>query len=225
MITNSLQTQNLVFLLLMFISALNYTSAQENDLSVIDISEARSITDGITVKVKGVVTVPSGYFASSIPYGFAIQDETAGIYIVDTSEMRKGQFQLGDKVEVTGIRSESYGLSTIKEYQTKKVGVAQKVTPALVKTGDINESTEGTLISTSGVIKKMKNDTPYGYKVYIDDGSGIIDIFVNTSTGMLKDSSNWQIGKAITVTGFSSQYGTEYECDPRVPTDIIVKKD
>jgi hypothetical protein len=52
-----------------------------------------------------------------------------------------------------------------------------------------------------------------------------LDIFVNTSTGMLKDSSNWQIGKPITITGFSSQYGTEYECDPRVPSDLIVKKD
>ncbi|MDG2450552.1 MAG: hypothetical protein P8M34_12970 [Saprospiraceae bacterium] len=96
--------------------------------------------------------------------------------------------------------------------------------PIKVETGSINESTEGTLISTSGKIMELRNDAPYGYKVFIDDGSGLIDIYVNTSTGMIRDTSKWNAGMTISVTGFSSQYQSEYECDPRVPSDIVIKQ-
>ena len=38
---------------------------------------------GERVRVFGTVTVQSGAFASSISSGFALQDESAGIYVVD----------------------------------------------------------------------------------------------------------------------------------------------
>ena len=63
----------------------------------IPIREARQL-EGKKVRVSGTVTVQSGAFASSVSSGFAIQDETAGIYVIDEAL----SYQLGQKVAVTG---------------------------------------------------------------------------------------------------------------------------
>lgn len=60
---------------------------------------------------------------------------------------------------------------------------------------------------------------PYGYKVTVDDGSGPILVFVNTQTGI--DVGALRAGDRIAVTGFSSQYESHYEVDPRSPADIV----
>ena len=51
----------------------------------IPIREARQL-EGKKVRVSGTVTVQSGAYSSSISSGFAIQDETAGIYVVDDAQ-------------------------------------------------------------------------------------------------------------------------------------------
>jgi len=48
----------------------------------IDIAAARALPLGTVVTVEGSVTVPSGDFSSStFDEGFAIQDDTAGIFV------------------------------------------------------------------------------------------------------------------------------------------------
>jgi len=218
---------NLTALVSFFILTLfsNIISGQNEDLDLTSITKARSMAEGDLVKVRGVITVPSGIFSSSIPFGYAIQGKGAGIYVVDTIGPIDREFSIGEEVEVIGRRSSAYGLSTIQEYQVRTTGVERLVVPKKVLTGQINESTEGMIISTSGKITKTKNDAPYGYKVFINDGSGEVDIYINSSTGLLIDTSNWKVGATIEVTGFSSQYNTEYECDPRNKTDIRIIED
>jgi len=65
------------------------------------------------------------------------------------------------------------------------------------------------------------SDLPYGYKFFVDDGSGELQIFVNTQTGI--DLSGLAVGQTVSVTGFSSQFETHYEIDPRFPADIVVR--
>ncbi len=96
--------------LLFILLSCTFSWTQENSLIITSISAARSSPNGTLVKINGIRTVPSGYFASSIPFGYAIQDKTAGIYVVDTIEIMKGEYQIGDEIMVTGIRSEAYGL-------------------------------------------------------------------------------------------------------------------
>jgi DNA/RNA endonuclease YhcR with UshA esterase domain len=47
-------------------------------------------------------------------------------------------------------------------------------------------------------------------------------IFVNVQTGIAMGGLN--VGQAVSVTGFSSQYDTHYEIDPRSPADITAAK-
>ena len=69
----------------------------------IPIINARQL-EGKTVRVSGTVTVQSGAYASSISSGFAIQDETAGIYVIDDTH----SYKLGQKVKVTGTVGTEY---------------------------------------------------------------------------------------------------------------------
>ncbi len=189
---------------------------------VISIDQARTLPIGSKVTVEGTVTVASGIFSSSIPFGYAVQDKTSGIYIVDSIPPMVGEFEMGELVEVTGYLNESNDLLIIREATAVKKGRGYEIEAKTVKTGSVNESNVGTLVHTSGIIDRLVNDHPYGYKVYINDGTGEIDIFVNTSTGFLGDTTNWKIDDSISVTGLSSQYDTIFEVDARIADDIRV---
>jgi DNA/RNA endonuclease YhcR with UshA esterase domain len=96
------------------------------------------------------------------------------------------------------------------------------VSPKDVTTGGVNESVEGALVKVSGnVTQTFQDDSPYGYKLYINDGSGEVQVFVHVSAGfdpnMLRALT---AGQRITVTGLAAQYETTYEVAPRQPSDL-----
>ena len=91
---------------------------------------------------------------------------------------------------------------------------APRFRPNAVATGGVGESTEGRIVRVVGTITQAPAiDDIYGYKFYVDDGSGELTIFVNTQTGI--DLSGLAVGQIVSVTGFSSQFDTHYEIDPR----------
>jgi DNA/RNA endonuclease YhcR with UshA esterase domain len=188
----------------------------------IDIAAARHLSLGSTVTVKGIVTVPSGAFSSSaFDQGFAIQDRTGGIYVSIQTNLG---LQIRQQVEVTGQLADSFGLLIlvpVSPNDVKVKGKGEKVEAAEVATGAIGEATEGRLVQVKGTITQpVGNDLPYGYLVFINDGSGEIKVFVNASTGI--DVSALQPGQRLEATGFSGQFETQYEVDPRMPSDIRV---
>lgn len=46
----------------------------------------------------------------------------------------------------------------------------------------------------------------------------MVQVFVYVSTGI--DVSNLAVGRRVRVIGFSSQFDTHYEINPRMPGDI-----
>ena len=66
----------------------------------------------------------------------------------------------------------------------------------------------------------MFDDPPFGYKFYVDDGSGEIQIFVSTSSNL--DLSGLPLGQHVRVVGCSGQFATTYEVQPRVQSAITV---
>lgn len=191
-------------------------------ISIISISEARKLLPGSVVTIQGTITVASGTFSSSTPYGYALQDSTAGIYIIDSIPPMKDEFKSGEMVMVTGVVEEISNLLAIRETTATKTGTGNVITPIPVNTGNVNESYEGMIVNTSGIIESLRNDLPYGYKIYINDGSGLLNIFVNTSAGFLGDTTQWRVSDSISVIGFSAQYGAEYEVEPVMRQDISV---
>ncbi|MPY61484.1 hypothetical protein [Streptomyces spongiae] len=188
----------------------------------IPVARARSLPLGTTVTVEGSVTTPSGAFASSFgDQGFGLQDRTAGIYVSLPTDLKAAPYR---HVRVTGTLTDKSGLLTVVPAGPSDVELGdpgRAVKPRWVRTAAVGERTEGRLVRVLGRITQAPtSDLPYGYKLSVDDGSGEVLIFVNVETGI--DVSGLKQGDVVRVTGFSSQYDTHYEIDPRGPRDIEV---
>lgn len=215
-----LQTLTLITLLFSFIPG--PTVLGPADPKTITIAEARSLPLGTVVTIDGVVTVPSGAFSSStFDQGFAIQDRTGGIYV---SVPDNNGFGLRQQVRVTGTLADTVlpGLLVLVDVTEIKVhGSGPKVRPEPVATGDVGEGTEGRIVTITGTITQpIVNDLPFGFIVFINDGSGEVHAFVCASTGI--DVSGLSPGQTIEVTGFSGEFAGSFEVDPRTQSDIRI---
>ena len=189
---------------------------------MVSIARARTLPLDTVVTVEGTATTPSGAFESSFfDKGFAIQDRRAGIYVSIAVDL---DVALRDRVRVTGTLRDSFGLRILVPADPAAVrihGKAPAIQPCPVATGAVDEDTEGLLVRvTARITRQPESDLPYGYIFLVDDGSGELTIFVNTQTGI--DLSGLTAGRKVSVTGFSSQFDTHYEIDPRFPADITV---
>ncbi|MFF4502277.1 hypothetical protein [Streptomyces sp. NPDC001401] len=188
----------------------------------ISIAQARSLPVGTVVTVDGSVTTPSGAFESSFgDKGFGLQDKTAGIYVSLQSDVHAHPCE---HARITGTLRDSSGLLTLVPADPSDVELGPggpAVKPHRVGTAAVGEVTEGRLVKIVGrIIQGPTSDLPYGYKLSVDDGSGPVLVFVNVQTGI--DVSGLKPGQTVRVVGFSSQFGTHYEIDPRSPHDIAV---
>lgn len=191
---------------------------------VISIAAARSQPVGTVVTVEGSVTVPSGDFASStFDQGFVIEDETGGIYVSTVDNLN---LNFHRRVRVTGtVGGNGVGLLILvpaSSSDVEKLPGASAVDPVPFATGAIGEATEGLLVELTGTITRpLINDLPYGYQVFIDDGSGEVQIFICASTGINPFRIPFmEPGARITVVGSSGQFLAQYEALPRHRGDI-----
>ncbi|HKS09376.1 MAG TPA: hypothetical protein VJS13_07495 [Pyrinomonadaceae bacterium] len=192
------------------------------DPPTISIAEARTLPLGTVVTIDGSVTVPSGAFSSStFDQGFAIQDRTAGIYVSTPDNLG---FAPRQQVRVTGTLADTVlpGLLVLVDVTAVKAhGAGPKVHPQPVATGDVGEATEGSLVRvTATITQPIINDLPFGFIIFINDGSGEVHVFVSASTGI--DVSGLSPGQTIEVTGFSGEFAGSFEIDPRFQSDIRV---
>lgn len=206
-------------MLLAFLVSAHVAAAQ-----VISIADARSQPLGTVVTVEGSVIVPSGTYASStFDQGFGIQDETAGIYV---STSANPHLHFNRRVRVTGeVADDGFGQLILRPASladVKKLPGAELVVPTPEETGAIGEDTEGRLVTITGTVTRpIVNDLPYGYQVFVDDGSGEVQIFIPASTGINPFKIPFiKLGARITATGQSSQFLAQNEVLPRRRGDL-----
>ncbi|MFL6247918.1 MAG: DNA-binding protein [Thermoanaerobaculia bacterium] len=181
----------------------------------IPIAAARAQAQGTTVAVIGLVTVPSGAFrSSSEDEGFAIQDQTGGIWV---SVNKNPKLIIKQKVLVTGTLGVRAG-----KLQIVASNVVQLPGSNLsIATGQIGKATLGSLITVEGtIVKALVADLPYGHKLFLNDGSGIAQVYLNASTDIDPKAPFLKAGRRLRVTGFGSQYNTTYEIEPRSKMDL-----
>jgi hypothetical protein len=134
---------------------------------------------------------------------------------------------LRQQVRVTGTLADTVlpGLLVLVDVTDVKAhGSGPKVRPLPVATGDVNETTEGKLVTITGTITQpVVNDLPFGFIIFINDGSGEVHSFVCASTGI--DVSGLSPGQTVEITGFSGQFANDFEVDPRTQADIRVLPD
>ncbi len=191
---------------------------------VISIADARSAPAGTVVTVEGSVTVPSGrYSSSTFDQGFAVEDGTAGIYV--SSAFNSG-LRLWHRVRVTGeVGDDGFGQLVLRPAATTDVVRLPGAFPVLadeVATGDVGEATEGSLVAVEGTITRpIVDDLPFGYQVFIDDGSGETQVFIAASTGINPFSIPFvRPGRRIRATGLSGQFLAQNEVLPRFRFDL-----
>jgi len=197
-------------------------AASAGSAQAISIAQARALPPGTVVTVEGLVSTPSGAFESSFfDKGFGLQDLTAGIFISSQIDLHVAPRA---RARVTGALGSSFGLLILVPADpTRDVTIRPSllpVLPRLVRTAGVGESTEGLIVQVFGRVSQApSSDLPFGYKFFVNDGSGEVQIFVNTQTGI--DVNTLHLGQLVSVLGFSSQFDTHYEIDPRSPADII----
>lgn len=179
------------------------------------IGTARSQPLGTSVEVQGTVTVPSGAFDA----GFAIQAGADGIYVVDSAG---AALRVGDVVRVAGALVDNSGLLAIQPTSLEVIGSSRPVRPQHSATGAVGEGTEARLLHLHGtMVSPLVDDSPFGFELEIDDGSGPIQIFLYPGTGIPTDGL--VVGAQIDTTCFSNQFETTYECDPPSPAALRVR--
>lgn len=197
----------------------------------VTIAKARTLAPGTVVTVSGVVSTPTGAFESSFyDKGFGLQDASAGIYI--STQERVALAARGRRATVTGALKDQSGLLVVVPANTAAVKAAfgfvnpadaKLIEPRLIKTAEVGEANEGLIVQVRGKITQAPaSDAPYGFKFSVDDGSGEALIFVNVQSGI--PMTGLAVGQQVTVSGFSSQYDTHHEIDPRDQADIVAAK-
>ncbi len=185
----------------------------------IPIAAARHMPVGTVVTVQGSVTVPSGLFASSFgDEGFAIQDASGGIYVSTADNLDLG---LQKRVEVTGQLADSSGLLILvpaSDGDVTPLGRGFRVRPQWERTGSVGPANQGKLVFVVGVITQpIVPDPPFGNKIFVNDGSGELRVYVNATTGI--DLSGLAQGQLLSATGLSSAFDTP-ELDVRFQSDL-----
>jgi uncharacterized protein YdeI (BOF family) len=196
--------------------------ARKTQPKVVPIKAARALPPGAAVTVEGVVTTPPGAFRSSTEdEGFAVEDASgAGLYVRTNLSTN---LRVGRRVGVTGRLEESNGKLVL--VPAGAGGIEERghggavPRPREFSTREIGEATEGRLVRVAGVVTKaVQDDAPYGFRFFVDDGTGEVQVFVSASTKI--PTAGLRPGRRVAVTGFSGQYKEHYEVEPRFAADI-----
>ena len=188
----------------------------------ISIAQARTLPPGTVVTVDGSVTTPSGAFESSFfDKGFALQDRTAGIYVSlrPTSASRSCA---GRESPARSRRLRSAHSRAGRSRRRPSLGHGPPGAAANFG-ADQPRSARRPKGGSSRVSRPSPSacrPTAVRLQALVDDGSGEVQIFVNIQTGSTVPGLS--VGQLVSVTGFSSQFDTHYEIDPRIPADIVV---
>jgi hypothetical protein len=186
----------------------------------VNIYEAKRLTEGAWVRVKGQVTAAPGLFGPRTMY---IQDKTAGIMVYLPRDHRLF-LNLGDKIELEG------NLRLFQEEAEIVVSQRQKVDfiepglpppPLPIETTMVLEPFEGMLVMLQGQAVRFEGRTTF----WVDDGTDPAKVLVRSSTGIRKPFI--KPGTPVTVLGIVSQYSAEtpsradYRLLPRFQTDLV----
>ena len=180
--------------------------------AALPIAAARELATGSRVTVEGVVTVRAGTFDA----GFALQDATGGIYVTRADGIAP---EIGERLRVEGRAVAPHSQAGVEPAALVALGIANSPVPLESATGAVGPATEGRLVAVRGrVTGDVIDDQPWGWKLYLDDGSGPLLIFVATGTHI--DARVLRAGQNLRIVGFSGRYEQHTELLQRGPRDI-----
>jgi len=182
--------------------AIGNTTISITDLQEYD-ENGLSIRAGETVRAVGFTTVPAGVFQPDYTSMYIQEPDGFGVNVFMYGQMSEPAL-VGDLVAATGeivdyISGSGAGATT--EVDASSVMVLARgfspPEPTVLKTGEVgHEDNEGLFVQTSGVVVSVE-----GFAIYIDDGSGSIQIYQNFNN---INFEQFAIGDSVSMTGASS---------------------
>ncbi len=151
-----------------------------------------------------------------------MHDGTRGVYIQTATDLG---LEFGDSVRVTGATGRLNGMETIYASDVEKIEEFEVQLP----TGHVEISTEGSVVVVTGMIQRIVDDGQFGAKVFVDDGTGEVDIFLSSSTELHPNLPDFiEVGRQIRARGyvaFFPAFSPHPEIYPRTITDLREIKD
>ncbi|MFP6639823.1 MAG: hypothetical protein VCC04_06250 [Myxococcota bacterium] len=195
--------------------------------------------------VEGEVSAASGIFNASYENpGFQLHDGTGGIFVLTDSNLG---LERGDRVRVTGTTDCTSATLSLNQtdvssasrkgpvvFAPRQIGelaVAPEilgdpeVTPNWCDCLDPFSATEGDVITVRGnAVADLEKDSVYGFKLFLDDGNGVAQIFIDADSDVPVDRIRNRLlrqGRDLCVTGVVAEFaGVGFELLPRTRHDI-----
>ncbi|QZA33572.1 5'-nucleotidase C-terminal domain-containing protein [Hydrogenibacillus sp. N12] len=198
-------------------------AADQPDVPLISIAEARKVQEGAVVRVRGTVTTVPGSWGAK---GFYLQDETSGLYVYTPTDYGLAP---GHAVEVIGKTKEYNGeweIDSPLEVRTLETG-APLPNPKTIRPADLPE-VQGELVRLPGVtISGLKEVNKYGtfeFTATTEDGAAAL-IRVDSRTGLAYKDFPFKNGDRVDVVGIASVYDAVYQIKPRGAADIVAARE
>jgi uncharacterized repeat protein (TIGR01451 family) len=198
----------------------NTAQAQTTIYQIVPIAIARAGSIGQVFAVEGQVTFIPGTFSAN---DWGLQDASGGIvgYFSPPSDV-----DYGDYVRLVATRLDYSGQEELGSplVYFANLGPGPEVTPMITTTGAVDSGdSDGWLVQINGIITGLTTcPANQNYSFMVDDGSGAAMVYVDTTTGIDVCAMGAANGKDMQVTGFSSQFGSDFELKPRRTSDIDV---
>lgn len=190
---------------------------------VISIAEARQAPKNTRVRVRGVVTLPTGVVD---PQTAVVQDGSGAIVLRIGEEV--GQLSRGSHLEVDGTRSTKGGMETLRvTVPPRRLGTGSEPTVRSVSSGSVGEEHEALLVTVRGALVAGARTSSTGTVTFdLDDGSGPLRVTIGSAIGY--DDTALVAGTWVEVRGVVGQETTGaqpsrgYRIWPRDAADIRV---
>lgn len=190
---------------------------------LVSIAAARQADSGERLRVRGVVTLPSGL---TEPGSAVVQDPSGGILIRLGDDA--GLLARGELVELTGTRATKSGMLSLRvSVPPVRLGHQAEPTPIRLATGSLGEEHEALLVVTRGAIAGTLHRTSAGNMyVDLDDGSGPARVFVSprasVATTDLLDGTWVEVVGVLGQDTTSQQPTRGYRVWPRGDADVTI---
>lgn len=191
----------------------------EEETESVPISNARNAADGETVTVEGTITTDPGLYGSN---GFYLQDESAGIYVYQSS----GEWKRGDRVAITApvttynTEKELIDPVAIEKLGTEEVPGAQTVTT-------VGEENQGERVKLqNGTISNIEQaGNSFEFTLEHDNTETLIRVDGRTGYSYSDFNEAYSNGDTVDVTGISSIYQGTYQVKPTTEADVQQAKE
>lgn len=190
------------------------TKKVEAPAQAVTLHEIQELDSGDRVIVEGVVTVPRDVLGSTTAY---IQSSEGGVNIVIPNG--EATIQVGQAVQITGTVRLKSGRRYIS-VSTKGLRVMSsepEPVATLLPTDDVGIEQADQLVHVKGVIALASGST-----IQIDDGSGPVNAYIKSSTGIVRPKI--KAGDTIDVIGVVGVSTSGVRVLPRTQNDIHVER-